>query len=78
MRKNKLLTYGLLAGAAFFIYKRMQSTAVPAVVVPTPAAPTVGRLGYFPSGADRPFARMGMPGANQPFARAHYGTSWWT
>jgi hypothetical protein len=78
MRKNKLLTYGLLAAGAYLVYKHMQTSAAPAVVVPTatPAQP-VGRLGYFPSGADRPFARMSMPGANLPFARASHNVQWW-
>jgi hypothetical protein len=82
MRKSKLLTYGVLGVGAYLLYKHMQATAAPAVVVPTPAAtPAVsgfGRLGYFPSGADRPFARMSMPGANLPFARYSHGTQWWT
>jgi hypothetical protein len=82
MRKHKLLTYGLLAGAGYLLYKHMQSTAAPAVVVPaaaaaTPAVSGFGRLGYFPSGADRPFARMSMPGANLPFARASHNVRWW-
>jgi hypothetical protein len=60
MRKKQLLTYGLLAGAGYLIYKHMQTTAAPAVVIAPPAAtPTVagfGRLGYYPDGSDRPFA----------------------
>ncbi len=60
MRKKQLITYGLLAGAAYLIYKQMQPAA-PAVVVAatTPVVPAVsgfGRLGYFPDGSDRPFA----------------------
>lgn len=80
MRRNKLLTYGLLAGAGYLIYKHMQSTAAPAVVVPPAAAHVAGfgRLGYFPSGADRPFARMSMPGAGLPFSRASHGVRWWS
>lgn len=59
MRKNKLLTYGLVAGVGYLIYKHMQTTAAPAVVLAPPAAAGVsgfGRLGYFPDGSDRPFA----------------------
>lgn len=76
MRKNKLLTYGLLAGAAYFIYQKMQ--APPAVAVAAPAAaPAVSGFGYFPTGADRPFAHMTIPGAGQPFARANRGVRWY-
>lgn len=59
MRKKQLITYGLLAGAAYLIYKNMQTTVAPAVVVAPAAVPAVsgfGRLGYFPDGSDRPFA----------------------
>jgi hypothetical protein len=61
MRKKQLMTYGLLAGAGYLIYKHMQSTAAPAVVVAAPGAATLpvagfGRLGYYPDGSDRPFA----------------------
>jgi hypothetical protein len=81
MRKNKLLTYGVLAGVGYLLYKHMQSTAAPAVIVPAAAPVPVagfGRLGYYPSGADRPFAHMSMPGAGQPFARANHNIRWWT
>jgi hypothetical protein len=66
MRKKQLLTYGLLAGAGYLIYKHMQTTAAPAVVVAAPAQPAVagfGHLGYYPDGSDRPFQpgpRRGM------------------
>lgn len=65
MRKKQLLTYGLLAGVGYMIYKQMQTTVAPAVVV-APVVPAVagfggaagmGRLGYFPDGSDRPFAQ---------------------
>lgn len=77
MRKNKLLTYGLLAGAAYFLYQKMQTAAVPAVAVAPATAPAVAGLGYFPTGADRPFAHMTIPGAGQPFARANRGVRWY-
>lgn len=82
MRRKHLLTYGVLGVGAYLLYKHMQA-ATPAVAIAPPAAapaPGVagfGRLGYFPSGADRPFARMNMPGAGMPFARYSHGVKWY-
>lgn len=79
MRKKSLLTYGVLAGAAYLLYKKMQSSAAAPVVAiaPPAAAPRVAGLGYFPGGSDRPFAHMNIPGAGQPFARYHHGVRWY-
>ncbi len=66
MRKKQLMTYGVLAGVGYLIYKHMQTTAAPVVVVPPAAAAGVsgfGRFGYYPDGSDRPFQagpRRGM------------------
>jgi hypothetical protein len=76
MRKKSLLTYGLLAGVGYMLYKHMQTVAAPAVAIAAPA-PTVAGFGTFPSGADRPFAHMSIPGAGQPFARYNRGVRWY-
>lgn len=81
MRRNKLLKYGLIAGGAYLAYQWYQKSQAPVVAV-TPAAttaapPAVAGLGYFPSGADRPFARLTMPGAGMPFSRYSHGVRWW-
>lgn len=86
MRKNKLLTYGLLAGAGYLVYKHMQTTTAPAAVIVGTGAPAqpvagFGRLGYYPNGQDRPFAQAyagpGAPNLDGPFARYHYGLNRW-
>ncbi len=85
MRKKKLLTYGLLAGAGYLLYRHFQTQAVPAVVVPQIAPPQgvsgFGRLGYYPAGHDRPFAQAyagpGTPNVDGPFARYYNGISRW-
>lgn len=57
MRKKQLMTYGLLAGAGYLLYKHMQTNAAPvavaAAVIPPPAG--VSGFGYLPDGSDRPF-----------------------
>lgn len=67
MRSKKLITYGLLGVGAYLLYKHFQATATPAPVAAAPGATPVAGLGYFPSGSDRPFARIygGHP------------TAWW-
>lgn len=77
MRRKKLLMYGALGVGAYLLYKHYQATQAPAVAVTPPAAPGVAGLGYFPSGADRPFARMSMPGAGMPFSRYTHGVRWY-
>ncbi len=78
MRKKSLLLYGGLAVAAYYVYKHMQATAAPAIAVAPAAAPPtmagVGRLGYFPSGVDRPFAPAAL---KAPFARYNAGARWY-
>jgi len=60
MRTKKLLTYAALAGAAYWLYRKSQTTAAPAAVASPAtgiaAAQPMGRLGYLPDGSDRPFA----------------------
>ena len=60
MRKNKLLTYGLLIGGGYLLYRHFKTPPAPAVVLPTAVAPPTvagfGRLGYLRDGSDRPFA----------------------
>lgn len=83
--KSKHRTLFLLAGAgvAYYLYQKSQTPAVvsvPPAVVPTTGVSgfgLAGGMGYFPSGADRPFARMTMPGAGMPFARASHGVPWY-
>jgi hypothetical protein len=76
MRKKSLMTYGFLAGAAYLLYKHLQTSAAPPAIAVAPAG-TVAGFGYFPSGTDRPFAHLSTPGAGQPFARYHHGVRWY-
>jgi hypothetical protein len=63
----------------------MQKTAAPAITLPAPAgnagALPVAGFGYFPSGADRPFAQAnagpGTPNIDGPFSRYYHRTRWW-
>jgi hypothetical protein len=64
---KKLLVYGGVAAAAYYFFMRPKPMPAPAAAPPTGA---VAGLGYFPSGSDRPFARIynGHPTA---WARTH-------
>jgi hypothetical protein len=56
MRQKQLITYGLLAGVGYLIYRNMQTSAAPAAVAAAIAPPAgVAGFGYFPDGSDRPF-----------------------
>lgn len=67
---KKLLTYGALAGAAYYFFFRTSAAPAPTVAAAAPAPGTVSGFGYFPSGSDRPFARIynGQPSA---WSRTH-------
>jgi hypothetical protein len=85
VRKKSLLTYGLLAGVGYLVYRHLQTSAAPAVAIaPAAAAPGVsgfGRLGYYPNGQDRPFAQAnagpGAPNFDGPFSRHYYNLNRW-
>lgn len=69
MRTKKLLVYGVVGAAAYYLWKQHQAATTPAPVA-APVAPAVAGFGYFPSGSDRPFARI-YNGAPTAWPRTH-------
>lgn len=52
---KKLLMYGGAACAAYYFF--LKPKPMPMIAAPAVAGPVAG-FGYFPSGSDRPFARV--------------------